>query len=65
MLLSFVNTIVEKRMQVNEKLNTQYPKLLQAVKSGMNENNKRAVVHKFIETLQELVVELKKNEKKT
>tara|TARA_B100000965_G_scaffold292436_1_gene250288 strand:+ start:1286 stop:1444 length:159 start_codon:yes stop_codon:yes gene_type:complete len=52
-------------MQVNEKLNTQYPKLLQAVKSGMNENNKRAVVYKFIETLQELVVELKKNEKKT
>tara|TARA_B100002019_G_scaffold190964_1_gene165184 strand:- start:55 stop:198 length:144 start_codon:yes stop_codon:yes gene_type:complete len=47
-------------MQVNEKLNTQYPKLLQAVKSDMNENNKKAVVYKFIETLQELVEELKK-----
>ena len=46
-------------MQVNEKLNTQYPKLLQAVKSDMNENNKKAVVYKFIETLQELVEELK------
>ena len=47
-------------MQVNEKLNTQYPKLLQAIKSDMNENNKKAVVYKFIETLQELVEELKK-----
>ena len=47
-------------MQVNEKLNTQYPKLLQAVKSDMNENNKKAVVYKFMETLQELVEELKK-----
>ena len=46
-------------MQVNEKLNTQYPKLLQAIKSEMNENNKKAVVYKFIETLQELVEELK------
>ena len=51
-------------MQVNEKLNTQYPKLLQAVKSDMNENNKKAVVYKFIETLQELVEELKKWMKK-
>ena len=51
-------------MQVNEKLNTQYPKLLQAVKSDMNENNKKAVVYKFIETLQELVEELKKSMKK-
>jgi len=47
-------------MQVNEKLNTQYPKLLQAIKSDMNENNKKAVVYKFMETLQELVEELKK-----
>ena len=46
-------------MQVNEKLNTQYPKLLQAIKSDMNENNKKAVVYKFMETLQELVEELK------
>tara|TARA_B100000965_G_scaffold66305_1_gene51996 strand:- start:3627 stop:3770 length:144 start_codon:yes stop_codon:yes gene_type:complete len=47
-------------MRVNEKLNIQYPKLLQAVKSDMNEKNKKAVVYKFMETLQELVEELKK-----
>ena len=47
-------------MKVNDKLNIQYPKLLQAVKSNMNENNKKAVVYKFIETLQELVEDLKK-----
>ena len=47
-------------LKVNEKLNTQYPKLLQAVSSEMNEKNKKAVVYKFIETLQELVEELKK-----
>ena len=47
-------------LKVNEKLNTQYPKLLQAVSSDMNEKNKKAVVYKFIETLQELVEELKK-----
>ena len=47
-------------LKVNEKLNTQYPKLLQAVSADMNEKNKKAVVYKFIETLQELVEELKK-----
>ena len=46
-------------IKVNDKLNTQYPKLLQAVSSDMNENNKKAVVYKFMETLQELVEELK------
>tara|TARA_B100000676_G_C17864583_1_gene725237 strand:+ start:26 stop:169 length:144 start_codon:yes stop_codon:yes gene_type:complete len=47
-------------MKVNTKLNRQYPKLLEAVKSNMNESNKKAVVYKFIETLQELVEELNK-----
>ena len=53
---------IDIKLKVNDKLNTQYPKLLQAVSSDMNENNKRAVVYKFMETLQELVEELK-NEK--
>jgi len=52
----------KNKMKVNDKLNTQYPKLLQAVSSNMNEKNKKAVVYKFMETLQELVEELK-NEK--
>ena len=51
---------IDIKLKVNDKLNTQYPKLLQAVSSDMNENNKRAVVYKFMETLQELVEELKK-----
>ena len=47
-------------MNVNAKLNRQYPKLLEAVKSNMNDSTKKAVVYKFIETLQELVEELNK-----
>ena len=61
MLYTMENKI-DIKLKVNDKLNTQYPKLLQAVSSDMNENNKRAVVYKFMETLQELVEELK-NEK--
>ena len=59
MLYTMENKI-DIKLKVNDKLNTQYPKLLQAVSSDMNENNKRAVVYKFMETLQELVEELKK-----
>ena len=54
---------IDIKLKVNDKLNTQYPKLLQAVSSDMNENNKRAVVYKFMETLQELVEILKELKK--
>ena len=40
--------------EVNKTLNKQYPKLLKAVHSKMPEERKKAVVYKFIETLQEL-----------
>tara|TARA_B100000989_G_C19191700_1_gene323862 strand:- start:86 stop:250 length:165 start_codon:yes stop_codon:yes gene_type:complete len=41
-------------LEVNKKLNREYPKLLQAVHSSMHEDRKKAVVYKFIETLQDL-----------
>jgi len=42
---------------VNQKLNREYPKLLQAVRLGSDlpEETKKAVVYKFVETLEELV----------
>ena len=40
--------------EVNKRLNREYPKLLQAVHSRMPEQRKKAVVYKFIETLQDL-----------
>ena len=42
---------------VNQKLNKEYPKLLHAVRFGSDlpEATKKAVVYKFIETLEELV----------
>ena len=42
-------------LEVNKRLNVEYPKLLQAVHSDMHEDRKKAVVYKFIETLEELV----------
>ena len=41
---------------VNQKLNKEYPKLLHAVRFGSDlpEETKKAVVYKFIETLQDL-----------
>ena len=43
--------------EVNKKLNKEYPKLLHAVRFGSDlpEETKKAVVYKFIETLEELV----------
>ena len=42
--------------KVNKKLNSEYPKLLHAVSgSDLPEAKKKAVVYKFIETLEELV----------
>ena len=42
---------------VNQKLNTQYPKLIHAVSgnSDLSDEAKLAVVYKFIETLEDLV----------
>ena len=42
---------------VNQKLNREYPKLLHAVRLGSDlpEETKKAVVYKFVETLEELV----------
>ena len=42
---------------VNQKLNKEYPKLLHAVRFGSDlpEETKKAVVYKFIETLEKLV----------
>jgi|TARA_A100001388_G_scaffold261354_1_gene230160 hypothetical protein len=42
---------------VNQKLNTQYPKLIHAVSgnSDLSDEAKLAVVYKFVETLEELV----------
>ena len=41
-------------MCIRDRLNAEYPKLLQAVHSDMHEDRKKAVVYKFIETLQDL-----------
>ena len=41
--------------EVNSKLNNQYPKLLQAVSSDLPDETKKAVVYKFVETLEDLV----------
>ena len=43
--------------EVNKRLNREYPKLLHAVRFGSDlpEAKKKAVVYKFIETLEELV----------
>jgi len=53
--------------KVNKKLNTQYPKLLHAVRFGSDlpEETKKAAVYKFIETLEELVKELDKDINRT
>ena len=41
-------------VEVNKRLNIEYPKLLQAVHSRIPEQRKKAVVYKFIETLEDL-----------
>tara|TARA_B100000676_G_scaffold281400_1_gene306421 strand:+ start:597 stop:758 length:162 start_codon:yes stop_codon:yes gene_type:complete len=40
--------------QINSNLNNNYPKLLQAVSSKMPEKKKLAIVHRFIEDLNDL-----------
>tara|TARA_Y100001954_G_C15672822_1_gene533610 strand:+ start:456 stop:629 length:174 start_codon:yes stop_codon:yes gene_type:complete len=53
--------------KVNQKLNSQYPKLLHAVKIGSDlpEETKKAAVYKFMETLEELVKALDKDINRT
>ena len=43
--------------EVNKRLNSEYPKLLHATRVGSDlpEATKKAVVYKFIETLEDLV----------
>ncbi len=55
MLLELVNGMSVS--EVNKKLNNEYPKLLHAVRFGSDlpEETKKAVVYKFVETLEELV----------
>ena len=45
-----------KESDVNKKLNREYPKLLHAVRLGseLSQENKKAIVYKFIETLEDL-----------
>ena len=53
--------------KVNQKLNSQYPKLLHAAKIGSDlpEETKKAAVYKFMETLEELVKALDKDINRT
>ena len=48
-------------MSINEKLNSEYPKLLAKVHSSASEDIKKAKVYEFIDLLNGLVKELEKN----
>ena len=48
-------------MSINEKLNSEYPKLLAKVYSSASEDIKKAKVYEFIDLLNGLVKELEKN----